>query len=98
MALSLLALEQPLADRPIAVESEQEVVDRMFDEIIRANFPDPDLPSRVAIAVLPPRGSSWEPVAAAGKGLPALPHRVSGYWRPLERSPPSNGRACRKSI
>jgi hypothetical protein len=90
MALSLLALEQPLADRPIAVESGQEVVDRMFDEIIRANFPDADLPSRVAIAVLHPWGSSWGPIGKAGhEGLPALPHRLTGYWRPLERSPPS---------
>jgi hypothetical protein len=92
MALSLLALEQPLADRPIAVESEQEVVDRTFAEIIRANFPDPALPSRVAIAVLPPRGSSWVPIAMAGHaGQPAPQHRLAGYWRPLERSPPSRG-------
>jgi hypothetical protein len=93
MALSLLAaLEQPLADRPIAVESEQELVDRMFDEIIRANFPVANLPLRVAIVVLPPRGSLWEPIGVTGsQGLPAPQHRLAGYWRPLERSPPSRG-------
>jgi len=91
MALSLLAaLEQPLADRPIAVE--QELVDRMFDEIIRANFPDANLPLRVAIVVLPPWGSLWEPIGVTGsEGLPALQHRLAGYWRPLERSPPFRG-------
>jgi hypothetical protein len=92
MAFSLLALEQPLADRPIAVESEQELVERMFDEIIRANFPDPNQPSRLAVAVLPPRGSSWGSIGEAGDaGRPASPNRLTGYGRPLERSPPYRG-------